>query len=211
MNYKNTVFNDVIVQGDIIEYDITAAGINVMYAEGIISKGLYDYWMSLPKEIRNIKAGIHIGDNGLQPKKEKALNKYIDMFLKENHVEENDIMEIASDAIWLFNIKSIKTRKFKNVEFRADRTASIMICWNNFKFYMDSWNGEFFVRGYREFTPFVARIKELLGLIENGTDQKTMYKFLHNFKMSIVYEECKFINEEKSLEFVDWLLDQLIK
>ena len=77
MNYKNAVFNDVIVQGDIIEYDITAAGINVMYAEGIISKGLYDYWMSLPKEIRNIKAGIHIGDNGLQPKKEKALNKYI--------------------------------------------------------------------------------------------------------------------------------------
>ena len=116
MNYKNTVFNDVIVQGDIIEYDITAAGINVMYAEGIINKGLYDYWMSLPKEIRNIKAGIHIGDNGLQPKKEKALNKYIDMFLEENHVEENDIMEIASDAIWLFNIKSIKTRKFKNVE-----------------------------------------------------------------------------------------------
>lgn len=212
MNYKNQEYANTVVQGSITEYDITAAGINVMYAEGIMKKDMYDYLMALPKEIRVIKAGLFLRDNpGLQDKKEEALTKYIELFLKENNVSEEIVMEIASDAIWLFNAKRIQYTKFKNVEFRFDRCASILVAWNTYRFYYDSWNGDFFIRGYREVTPFTFRVKELLAMIEQNIDQVTIYRFLHEFKMDILNEQLTFIDTEKTIQFVDWLIDQFIK
>lgn len=211
MNYKNSNYANTVVQGNIYEYDITAAGINVMYAEGIINKGLYDYWMSLPKEIRNIKAGIHTGEKKLAEKKEAAMNKYIDLFIKENNIEEADIMEIATDAIWLFNSKKITYTKFKNVEFRFDRSASILLAWNTYRFYYDSWSGDFFVRGYTTDNPFIRKIKDLLAMIEQNVDQITIYKFLHELKMDTLMEELNFLEVKKSIEFIDWLIEQFIK
>jgi hypothetical protein len=200
------------VQGSITEYDITAAGINVMYAEGIMKKDMYDYLMSLPKEIRNIKAGYFIRDNkGIQEKKEEALNEYIYLFIKENNIDEDTIMEIASDAIWLFNAKRIQYTKFKNVEFRFDRCASILVSWNTYRFYYDSWGGDFFIRGYKEVTPFTFRMKELLAMIDQNIDQMSLYKFIHEFKMDVLAEKISFVDTNKTIQLIDWLIDQFIK
>jgi hypothetical protein len=211
MIYKNIEYADTVVQGNIQEYDITAAGANAMYAEGVVSKGLYDYWMSLPKKIRNIKIGYHIGDNNLQEARDKAINKYIDLFINENHIPDANVMEIATDALWLFNNKRITYTKFKNVEFRLDRCASILVTWMNLRFYYDSWSGEFFVRGYTEETPFVFKIKELLAMIDQNVDQITLYRFLHQLKMDILTEELQFLSIDKATNFVDWLIEQFIR
>lgn len=211
MQYKNTEYGDAIVQGIIHEYDIKAAGLSVMYAEKIISKDMYDYYNSLPKEIRNIKLGMYIGEKGLSAKRNEALDKYMEKFIKENEIQDGNIMEIASDALWLFNVRRLKVREFGPVQIRLDRVASIMISWNIYRFHFDSWSGAFFIRGYKEDTQFTRKIKELLALIDSNTEQPVLYNFLHDMKADIVYGVYEFISYEKSIQFIDWLLEQIIK
>ena len=48
-------------------------------------------------------------------------------------------------------------------------------------------------------------------MIEQNIDQVTIYRFLHEFKMDILNEQLTFIDTEKTIQFVDWLIDQFIK
>lgn len=211
MQYKNEDYGNAIVQGIIQEYDIKSAGLSVMYAEKIISKDMYDYYSALPKEIRNIKLGIYIGEKGLSQKRNEALDKYMEKFINENEIKDGNIMEIASDALWLFNVRRLKVREFGPVQIRLDRVASIMISWNSYRFYFDSWSGEFFIRGYTEENQFTKKMKELLAMVDSGIDQQTIYNFLHDMKTDILYEVYQFISLEKSIQLIDWLLEQIIR
>ncbi len=211
MILKNENFANAIIKGNIVEFDMSAAGPSVMRAEGHIPDEVYKKILSYPKEIRQIKFGEHLRDYKLQPKKEEALDKYMELFLKENNIEDHYVIEIASDAIWMYNPPRIRKREFNEfVKFRVDRIASIMISFDGIKFYTDTWNGTFFTRGYKFEEKDAQVISIIMGIIESEESIPVLYKKLHQLKMMILKEEVCIKNKEYGSRFIDFLLISLI-
>lgn len=190
---------------------MSAAGPSVMREDNHISHEVYTTLMEYPKKLRQIRFGEHLRDFNLQPQKEEALDKYMNLFIEENDLEESHIMEIASDALWLVNPPRIKRRDFGAfVKFRMDRSASIMVSFDGIKFYADTWNGSFFTRGYHFEEADSQVMSTLLSIIESEENVKILYKKLHQFKMMVLKEEVVIKNKDYGSRLVDFLLISLI-
>lgn len=207
MIFKNETFANIIIKGNIAEFDMSSAGPSVARAENIITDEKYRELLAYPKKLRQIKFGLHLGEYKLQQRKEEALDKYMNLFIRENGIDDIHIMEIASDALWLFNPPRIKNRDFGEfVKFRMDRTASIMISFDGIKFYADTWNGSFFTRGYRLEEKDAQIMSTIMGIIENEENIQILYKKLHQFKMMILKEEVTIKSKEYGSALIDFIL-----
>ena len=200
-----------LLQGYIREFDAKSAGISVLYAEGFMTEEKYHELMNMEKEKRIVHTGLFIREFKLQEEKEKALNKYVEIFKKENEIKEHQIISRASDALWLINVNRITKTTFGTVMFREDRTASTLLIWKQFNFYYDSWSGEFYIRGYRQNNIFTKKMKDFLIMLENNTSQVVIYKFLHSMLLDAhhgIYED--FVSKKNSIEFIESLVEYFI-
>ena len=214
MILKNEDYANVVLTGTILEYDMSAAGPSVARAENLITEEFYRELMSCTdKHTRQVKFGLYLGKYNLQTAKEEALNKYVNLFLKENAIKDVHVMEIASDAIWLLNPPKIHKTSFNEfVKFRLDRSASIMISYEGVRYYADAWDGNMFTRGLKlEDNPNgKSFIKNLLNMIEEGCEKEQSYKFLHEAKMHVLKETLILKNKEYALGMIDFLLKSII-
>ncbi len=214
MILKNTDYANVVLTGTILEYDMSAAGPSVARAENLISEEFYRELMSYTdKHTRQVKFGLYLGKHNLQPDKEKALDKYMNLFLEENGIKEVHVMEIASDAIWLLNPPKIRKTSFNEfVNFRLDRSASIMVSYEGVRYYADAWDGNMFTRGLKldDNMNGKAFIKNLLNMIEEGCEPEQAYKFLHEAKIAVLKENLILKNKEYSLGMIDFLLKSIV-
>ena len=128
---------ELIVNGEIIEYDIKAAGMSLAKEFGYIDKHILDYLDSLDKKTRNIKLGLlKRKDEQLSKKENQALVEARKLFIVTNKLNVEDIVAIKKDAI--FVSRRCNYRKFGNIEFIPKNKYTSYMELNKLEFYYNS-------------------------------------------------------------------------
>ena len=144
--YVNHGF-DFIRSANIKEYDIRAAGFNILIAANVLSKEKIDKLNSLPKKKRNIKIGLMIKSNKEYGKIiNKGLVEYRKKFFEANDIEDNNLVSVHRDAILVVN-KRIKQTVFDNIEFVQKNKYSSFYYINKKEFYYSKINNTLHVKG----------------------------------------------------------------
>ena len=123
----NYIFNSYIR-----EYDIKKANINILLYKGIIGEEDYRKLSMLSRMDRQISIGYILQDEEVNKVFEDGLKEIRRKFIEYNDLNENDILSIKNDAIYVINKAAVHT-KFKNVSF---------ICKNVYTSYMKLGNLE---------------------------------------------------------------------
>lgn len=108
---------DYLINHYIREYDISKANISILLYKNLITKEQYDYYYTLPKQVRAIQVGLLQRDNliikeGLRQGFEEARM----MFYENNKLNPYNILAIKKDAVFIINTIP-KVTKFNNIKF----------------------------------------------------------------------------------------------
>lgn len=107
----------MIIDNLILEYDIKLAGPSLLLDAGVLSKEKFDYLTSLPKRERYIATGkLQINNPEYYEVIRNGYKKYTNLFIEENNIQKDDILEINNDAVWLIGVIPEKLR-FGNILF----------------------------------------------------------------------------------------------
>lgn len=109
----------IIIDGNIIEYDISKANINVLKAYGLLSEQDYVSLMNSDKMTREIYIGNRIAYESNKNKKSES-NECIkegiriakDKLLTLNNIDPENIIRIANDAVYIDSIVPLKHTSF---------------------------------------------------------------------------------------------------
>lgn len=134
----NYVIDRRFVSGNIIEYDIKQANINILYKYNIIDTKKYDFLRNLPKINREIIVGNMIKEN-------KDIYKAIQNGIKEskvklfdaNFINEYEVIRIANDAVYINRMGNLKYTKFDNIEFVPKSKSNCFLKLNNLLFFIE--------------------------------------------------------------------------
>ena len=134
---NNYIIGSRFVSGNIVEYDIKQANINMLYKYNVIDIDRYIYLSNLPKINREIIVGNMIKSN-------KDLYKIIQNGIKEaklalfdnNSINEYEVIRIASDAVYVNRMVNLKVTKFDNVEFVIKSVSDCFLKLNNLLFFI---------------------------------------------------------------------------
>lgn len=99
------------------EYDISKANINILYTKKLITKELYDHLYNSSREYRQVTVGRMIKKNkNLKDIIEKGIAEFRNKLIQMNHINDEDIISIKNDAIFVKGRKLLIT-DFGNVKF----------------------------------------------------------------------------------------------
>ena len=135
-NYTNHDIG-MIINGEIIEYDIKAAGLNLAKEFGYIDKKILDHLESLDKKTRNVRLGLlKKKDEQISKNENEAFIKARKLFIVTNKLNVEDIVAIKKDAI--FVSRRCNKLKFGNIEFVAKNKYTSYMELNKLEFYYNS-------------------------------------------------------------------------
>lgn len=135
-NYTNHDIG-MIINGEIIEYDMKAAGMNLAREFGYIDSKILDHLETLDKERRNIYLGLmKKNDEQLSKKENQAFIEARKLFIVTNKLNVEDIVAIKKDAI--FVSRRCNVRKFGNIEFIPKNKYTSYMELNKLEFYYNS-------------------------------------------------------------------------
>ena len=101
-NYRNKELTH-LYSSNIYEYDVKAANINCLLAEGAISQNLYDYLNTSTKQFREVYIGNMIkADRNIYKIIQKVLTECKAKLIKEFTTPDN-VIRIANDAVFFTN------------------------------------------------------------------------------------------------------------
>lgn len=127
-----------IVSRHIYEYDIKKANINVLYAIGEIDLIFYNKLYQMNRMDRQVQIGYLLKNNkSLSDKLAEGIAYYRKRLFEENNLEEQDILSIKNDAVFVIGRKLSKT-KFDNVEFVLKNSYTTYVKLNNIEVYFES-------------------------------------------------------------------------
>lgn len=117
-NRKNYLMDiPFLIASNIYEYDIQKANINVLYSLGLISKEYYDKLYNMNRMDRQVEIGYLLKyTEGLSDKLSDGIALYRKKLFESNGLDNNDILSIKNDAIFVIN-KILKTTEFDTVCF----------------------------------------------------------------------------------------------
>lgn len=108
---------DYLLSTYIREYDISKANINVLFKYRVINKQQYDQYYMMDRDARQISIGLLLRE---RPEVNDILRKGIQeakrCFFEANNIQEQDILSIKNDAVFIIN-KIPTVTKFDNIEF----------------------------------------------------------------------------------------------
>lgn len=139
MLYKHDLYTSIITHlfnSKIIEYDISKANISILLNENLISIDDYNYYINLPKDIRNIQIGKLQRDNEyIKEGLNNGFIKYRKLFFENNNIKDNDVLSIKKDAIYIID-KKCHNLDYGNVKFKEKNIYNLYIRFNNkYEFY----------------------------------------------------------------------------
>lgn len=194
------------------EYDISSANISILAEAGVISEDMFDMLSSTYKIARNKTIGkLMISHPEIKDTIYNGIKKYMLAFIKSNNIKRSDVLEIATDAIFMINppeqaeimfddhiIFKDKGTYFSMLEFEAGENLKSKI-----KIY--SMSSDIKVRGGTENKehPAYKLICQIMNCKRNGKT-KDMYGVLK--KLS------KICNDDSQPQFINtcsnkWLLE----
>lgn len=200
------------IQTLIKEYDISSANISILAEAGVISEDMFDMLSSTYKIARNKTIGkLMITHPEIKDTIYNGIKKYMLEFIKSNNIKRSNIIEIATDAIFMINppenaeimfddhiIFKDKGTYFSMLEFEAGENLKSKI-----KIY--SMSSDIKVRGGKENKEHDAykMICQIMNCKRNGKS-KDMY--------SVLKKLSKICNDESQPQFINtctnkWLLE----
>ena len=133
----NYICPDRFVSGQITEYDIKQANINILYKNKLIDEKYYNYLKSCPKIQREIIIGNQI-------KEDKNKYKVIQNGIKEakcqlfdaNNIKAYEVIRIANDAVYVNRVGSLKYTIFDGIEFVPKTNSTCYLKLYNILFFI---------------------------------------------------------------------------
>lgn len=138
-NKINYVVDSSYLPNMIREYDIAKANINILLSKGCISQELYTKLYNSERDVRQITIGKMLReDKGLVTALKEGLIEYKNLFYDANNIQDENIVSIHNDAIFISGIIP-KVTKFGNVEFMYKNTFTSFykICGLEFYYFLD--------------------------------------------------------------------------
>lgn len=183
---------------EIQEWDIHHAGWSVLKFRHCLPETELNELLSLPKMQRTIREGLLQREH---PEIAVIINETLaevrTAFVADNNVEEERILSIKKDALFLVNTTIKKPIVFDDFEFRRKHSYTSYVNLNKKEFYYDGLFNTLDTKGFdkeiiKKNPMFLEEIKTLLRSSEKLTKEQ-LYKFL-------VKERSKYLNLKLPLE-----------
>ena len=189
-NYTDRTI-DYLKNVTITEYDISSAGMNILYDLGAISTDKYLALRSMPKRERVVTIGMLLKDKKMNETITYGFEQARKVFIKKNNLEDGSILSIKQDAFYLINKDSgIDGRVSDHIEFQKRVTYNSFIQINRKEHYLqfDRLSSSLEVKGYREVVKEKQKdylfkfLKDILIMDLLGTSKRELFIELLKFK-----------------------------
>lgn len=196
----NYIIDTRFVSGNIVEYDIRQANINILYKYNIIDNKYYEYLSNLPKLNREIIVGNMIrSDKEIYKTIQKGIKESKIALFDTNSINEYEVIRIANDAVYVNRVGGLKVTKFDNIEFIPKSTSSNFLKLNNLLFFINFFNQDINVdikglgEDYSIHEPLISIIVNIIATLQFDGVKPAMVN-LNNFiddyvnrKLSVEY------------------------
>ena len=192
----------MFIKRNIYEYDIYKANISCLLEMGEINQEQYNMLKDIPKDERaKFVAAFEKLETDTSKGYHIFVEKSLEKFKKLNNIKEENIVEIAFDAIWIDKeVNNLEVTE--NIRFTCKRKASSILEIRKVKFYFNSADNTFFQRGLgQKESPWFEIIKEYMRLSELK-DNQSLTQFINDFKE-------KYINKGLDEEFYQRLIPKM--
>ena len=120
----------------IYEYDMAKANISVLYSKGAISEDLYKKLMVASREERQTTIGLlELEDRRITKIKANGIKEAKKKFFEMNQLEDQDILSIKNDAIFVINKNASFTKINDYIEFKLKNCFTSFIKLKNIEIY----------------------------------------------------------------------------
>ena len=139
---------DYLFDVNIYEYDIKSAGLNIIKYYNLLTKKDIEFLEKLDKKERNIKIGlIQKNDKGFTKELLEGFKNVRKMFITENNLNEENILAIRKDAIFVIDEKC-RISNFRNIEFTLKNQYTSYLRLNKIDFLINSNTGKIDIKGF---------------------------------------------------------------
>lgn len=184
---------DYIISKRITEYDMKDAGYNLSQYYQLLSQKKLDYLSTLEKHNRRVQIGIWMRDDKEFNKSlTEAFGKMRKLFIESNHLDDNDIISIKKDAIFVVS-KTCDLRSYGNVTFSEKNVYSSYHKFGNIEMYYNHSKNILDIKGINDDLLYqhkcmIGILKRLFGLLETN-DHDGFVRLMKNFVDD--YKNCK--------------------
>ena len=176
----NYIIDNRYVAGNIIEYDIRQANINILYKYGIIDNNNYNYLRNLPKINREIIVGNMIkNDKQIYTTIQKGIKEAKVNLFDANSIQEYEVVRIANDAVYINRIGNLKHTKFDNIEFVPKSISNCFVRLKSILFFINFGNNiNVDIKGlgedYSIHEPFISIIVNIINELQYAGVKQAM-------------------------------------
>lgn len=115
-----------IVNNFIREYDLSAANINALLTEGIISVDKYEEFLHMPKMEREIKIGIMSRDKNIYKAIQRGIINAKKQLFRANNIQDHEVVSIKNDAVFVLG-RELQYTEFGNYKFKMKNKYTIFM------------------------------------------------------------------------------------
>lgn len=197
-NYLNkdiSYLKNVTIQ----EYDIKSAGFTVIKSLKLLPEKKILYLEALPKEKRNIKIGLEMKKNSdLIKAVNEGLERIRVEFIKRNNIQENAILSIKKDAIFLIN-QNPENLIIDEFEFRPKNKYTSYIYLSGKEFYYDSVSKILDVKGLSSESKELGKnyiLRDIGKILELGEklDREKLFMYLKKYRSDYLGRKLSYEN-----------------
>lgn len=172
MFYTNKT-SPLITHSSIIEWDIRSGNTSMMREYQLAPENLISKIEKMNKNERVKTVGIMMKKKDFSKALEESFNDAMKRFIKVNQIEEDEIVSIKRDAIYLRAKEPKLTQLGDHITFRPKGSYVAFLLMNGYEFYLKS-TGTFDIKGISD---------ELIPLHENG-----LLDFIKTFLQDFDYD-----------------------
>jgi hypothetical protein len=202
MSYRTDIG---IFSGGIVEYDIKAAGLNILLVnldKLDLPDDIKDY---IKNEIPNMEKKKRVVELGLIHREYKFLNEFVNdwlrwlvlSFIRENFIGNYDIISIKRDAVFIRDVPIEKTT-FNGIEFVKKNVYDFFIQFslgkNKRVEVYSKGDGSADIKGINEYESFIAWCVDKVKRIYRNPNRDTRIKLLEKFENDLLFGD-KFKNK----------------
>lgn len=194
----------MIYRGVIYEYDIAQCDISVLRELDMITEIEYVKYKNMKKEDRVIKIGLLKRSN---PNIDLAIRKYVNNLMsdliKNNKLKEDNVFEIAFDAIWVTKPLRHHLNIGKYIKIRNKREYNILLVIGKVHYYLNTLTDSTLKR-FEAKSDTDAFVFDCMRYTAKVNMEKELYKYIHTNRLKNKNNR-EFIN--LSNEIIDILLN----
>ena len=188
VNYTAPV---TMVQNRITEYDIHSANLSILRTYRKLKPSTIDDLESLPKHDRQVIIGkLQREDPSIKKVIAKGIIRAKEMLFQENGIQDEDVLSIKNDAVFVIGRKLKKTTFGEFIEFRAKNTFSLYLQLDKIEYYYDKANDQVIIKGIKD------------SVLEDPDIQAGMMNFFRTIMKYLCYDRRDKVREYL-IEFSD--------